>query len=929
LLQYDAAHRPQDCDAVRRRIAAIAPTPAVDALRGDGRLTKTIRRMVQQDQRARKAQTLQTTDVGTRADLPSHNLPLQVDRFVGRSRAIETLHRLIDRDARLITILGPGGAGKTRLASFFGRSILQGMPGGVWFCDLSEARACADVANAVARSMKLFVAEGDLLEQIGRQLATSGRSLLIVDNFEQVAACAQETIGRWRALAPDTIFLVTSRVHLGLSGEQLLPLAPLPEPEAISLFIERAQQRQPDFHQTTHNREDIQAIVQRLDGLPLAVELAAARVPLFGVQALRQQLSERLEILQDSRRPLRRHTNLHHAVQWSYDLLAPWEQSAFVQLSVFEGGFTLEAAEAILERSGWDPPQSAMDALQSLLDKSLLQRIPSTVHHLPPRFGMLASTQSFARTRLQADPMVNRLYRRHAAFYSSLVPIHVGRSHNGLSLRQRQVLFAEVDNLRAAQRRVTARDEPVMAGHLALVMTHYPRGDNMFTDRALALEQALDGIADQDMPHLKNHLLCSLASYRQMTGQLAQAEALLHAALQAAKQTAIPLIEGFTLLVVARFMSFCNRFKDARQRIQEAQAVFQSHHSHNGEAWAQLEIGRMWFKMGQMKHAATHARAALRLFQQTGDWKGEADACRDLGISILEIPNPEDAIPHFLRALQVFHESGFTVDEGRVSNDLGNCFRAMNRWQQAESYYRAALKIYRQSGDRFEEGVTLCNLGTSLNNRGKTEEAIKLFQRGLRIHRQIPNSRVLLSLLNNLSLLYASRKDYITAREMLEEAITQPNPKTQSRMIPMMRLNLGAILFKLDEPGAAAQYLQEAVSYAHSMEDAVLEGLSLAQLGLALGQLGHITRGRACFEQAEALLRPLRAPHRLLSLLCAKVIFEAPNDYAVASETFAEAERLMETFELNQNIHTANEIQEATHALQRHAPVTFADEHYA
>src|SRR6185369_6522780 len=247
-------------------------------------------------------------------------------------------------------------------------------PGGVWFCDLSQARSLDGLAHAVAHGLGISLGKADPLVQIGEALSAHGACLLIVDNVEQVTAHAEETIGRWLDRARQARILVTSRQVLGVPGEEVLTLDPLDVEDAAELFCRRAQAAGGDVESDPAGRASITALVKLLDGLPLAIELAAARVRVMSPQTLLRRMTARFELLVSRSGRTDRQATLRAAFDWSWDLLTLPEKVALAQLSVFEGSFTLSAAEAVIELPADCLACPTLDLVQSLVEKSLVCR---------------------------------------------------------------------------------------------------------------------------------------------------------------------------------------------------------------------------------------------------------------------------------------------------------------------------------------------------------------------------------------------------------------------------------------------------------------------------------------------------------------------------------------------------------------------------
>ena len=279
-----------------------------------------------------------------------HNLAPERDAFIGRSAELQSLALQLQSGSRLVCLLGPGGTGKTRLARRYALAWLGEWPGGVYFCDLSEAHSLEGIHFAVALALGVPLGKDDPAVQLGHAIAGRGRCLVILDNFEQVQQHATATVGRWLDRAGEATFVVTSRERLHLEGEQVLAVEPLRlDSEAIELFAVRARAQRPGFELDEGTRHAVAEVVRLLDGLPLAIELAAARVRVLSPAQIVERLKDRFVLLAGATGAAARQATLRAAIDWSWELLTPWEQTALAQCSVFEGGFTLEAAELVLD----------------------------------------------------------------------------------------------------------------------------------------------------------------------------------------------------------------------------------------------------------------------------------------------------------------------------------------------------------------------------------------------------------------------------------------------------------------------------------------------------------------------------------------------------------------------------------------------------
>jgi predicted ATPase/class 3 adenylate cyclase len=407
-------------------------------------------------------------------DLRPNNLPPQLTAFIGRERDVSQVNDLLfQEDIRLLTLTGPGGTGKTRLSLQVAQSLIDRFTDGVFFVSLAAVMDPDQVPEAIMRTLgaHLPATEGAPAEDLMR-----GRKLLLVlDNFEQVLPAAPY-LSHLLSTAPELTLLVTSRATLGLYGEHDFPVRPLslPDPgaaadleaaarsEAVALFVERARSVRPDFALTKDNVASVLGICRRLDGLPLAIELAAARIRLMPPKALLTRLSRRLDVLTGGARDLpARQQTLRGALDWSFEALGEPEQVLFARLSVFADGCTLEAAETV---AALDKRFDVLDAITSLVNWSLLREQGGAGDE--PRFSMLETIREYAADHLEQRGETNAFRGRHAAFFAGLA----GAAEAATGSRQDallQPLAAEHGNLRTALAWAVDAEEAGMAAVLA------------------------------------------------------------------------------------------------------------------------------------------------------------------------------------------------------------------------------------------------------------------------------------------------------------------------------------------------------------------------------------------------------------------------------------------------------------------------------
>lgn len=397
-------------------------------------------------------------------DSRPHNLPLQTTSLIGRDDDVELVRTMLARaDTRVVTLTGPGGAGKTRLSLQVGADALDDYADGVFFVPLAAVRDPGLVLSAIATAMRIQETGSVPVGQLVADALRDKQLLLILDNVEQVVDASSDIAELVRA-CPRLSVLATSRIRLGIYGEREYQVPPLelPNPDelpsldalaanqSVRLFVDRATAAKPDFELNDTNAEAVAAICVRLDGLPLAIELAAARVRLLTPKAMLARMERRLPLLTGGARDLpARHQTLRDTIAWSHDLLSADEQRLFRRLSIFAGGWTIDAAEAVIDLADFDDPfLGVLDGLSALVDHNLVRQVeqPDGL----PRFDMLQTIREFGQERLQAAGEMEAVAERHARYYVGFAegfePVVFGPEQVPWLDR----LELELDNLRAA-----------------------------------------------------------------------------------------------------------------------------------------------------------------------------------------------------------------------------------------------------------------------------------------------------------------------------------------------------------------------------------------------------------------------------------------------------------------------------------------------
>jgi predicted ATPase/class 3 adenylate cyclase/tetratricopeptide (TPR) repeat protein len=690
-----------------------------------------------------------------------HSLPAEGDAFVGRVDALAELSRRIQSGARLVSVFGIGGSGKTRLVTRYGWSWLGEFPGGVWFCDLASARSVDGIASAVAQGLDIPLGRDDPLVQIGNAIAGRGACLVILDNFEQVARHAAQTLGHWLARADQARFVVTTREVLGLAGEVVLALPPLPPAEGAALFMQRAQAAKPDFQPHADDQAAIAPLVSLLDGLPLAIELAAARVRVMPPRMLLARMSERFKLLASKGGRLERQSTLRAAFDWSWELLTPPEKAALAQLSVFEGGFTLEAAEGVLDLSDCDDAPWTVDLVHSLVDKSFVRPRGDD------RFDLLVSVQAYAADHLQTEghyagsgPKALASARlRHVAWFAALGPVRAAAGR-----------CADLDNLAAGCRRAVALGAGDLAtgaleGAWSALNLRGPFGAGVELAESVC---TVPGLNDRAAAHAQSVLAHSLVT----CGRSGPARALYDTALAHARAAGDRHCEAMVTFRLGSLHESEGRMQEARAQHIAATQMARELGAPQLECLASNGLGTIDVVEGHLDQALSHYEHALVLARQTHDQPMQGNLLGNLGKLHMEVGRTDEARVRYEQSLAIARDTGNRRLEGNMLCNLGMLYIVLERPAESEAASKAALVVARELGNVRLEAIVLCNLGIVIERQGRPDEAQAQFEAAAGHARALGDPMAEGQFLSYLGLLHARQGRHDEAQASLASSET-------------------------------------------------------------------------------------------------------------------------------------------------------------
>jgi predicted ATPase/DNA-binding SARP family transcriptional activator len=578
-------------------------------------------------------------------------VPTPATPLLGRERELAALAELVrDADTRLVTLTGIGGIGKTRLALELVRRLAPEFQQGSAVATLATVRDPSLVARAILEALEIPEVGQDAEELLAKSLAGS-ELLLLVDNFEQVLPAAG-TIARLLQAAPSLKLIVTSRAPLHVAAEREFPVPPLAEDEAAELFISRAQAANPRFELSEQNATAVAELCARLDGLPLAIELAAARTKLLPPATLLSRLSNRLELLTGGRRDAPKHQQtLRMTFDWSYDLLEADAQRLFAQLGVFAGGCTLAAAEAVC-----DGP--VLDGLGTLVDESLIaQRVTAAGE---PRFSMLEIVREYALERLSDSDEHDELRARHLVYFVDLAE----EAEPGLARGDDQItwfarLEDEHDNLRAALAFALDTRDASSALRLAVGIRRFWQIHGYLAEGRQALESAL-AVAPDEPSEVRADALNMIGILAAEQGEFDGSEASFKAALADARAVESTRVIASALANLGNLAFFSGDHDAARHLYKESIQYFESLGDLRGQALAKENIGLMALTAEDVPEAVNWLSAALELAREGGDDREIAAAARSLAAATIELGEPAKVTELLTESLELARELGET-----------------------------------------------------------------------------------------------------------------------------------------------------------------------------------------------------------------------------------------------------------------------------
>jgi predicted ATPase/class 3 adenylate cyclase len=773
-----------------------------------------------------------------------NNLPLQLTSFVGREREMAEVKRLL-KTSRLVTLTGIGGCGKTRLSVQVAADLLDEHPDGVFLAGLDSVGEPALVAVTVASALGVREdvrrsAEGSLVRHLQGKHA-----LLILDNCEHlVEECARLADSLLHA-CPSLQILATSREALGIQGEvfyrvpslslpdsrHLPPPGQLSQYESVRLFLDRAQAVNPSFRVSSANASAVAQIAWRLDGIPLAIELAAAKTRLLTPEQIARRLDDQFRLLAGgSRTAMPRQQTLRAAIDWSYSLLSPSEQTLFRRLAVFSGGFSLEAAEVACSA----PPLGPFDVLEllsSLVDKSLV--LVDQPEDAPEdgtedasgeaagggsgemRYRLLETIRQYARDRLLEADEAQATRDRHLSFFVDFAEAAKPELEGAQQGTWLNALEAEIGNLRTA------------------------------------LEWSLEA-----SPSLGVRLAGSLMRYWQVRERIGEAHQWLVDTLgRAPARTAA---RADALLGVAILGSAIGHADDEVPRLEEALSIYRELNDRRGVAWALENLGAAIAARGDFARARALLDESLAISREIGDSRRSGWALRALGANAVSQADYREAEALYKESLALFESTGETWGAALCGGTLGTFAHSLGQHDLARSHFEESLRLFVETGSRGNQAATLVHLGKVSASTGDFPRARREIELGLGLFADLDAPEMVAWATAWLGSLAASAGALDEARSRLSEALRHLSAlgAGDASMVALAQAVAAALSSQLGDLAQAADLARKSLAYFRRVHYHPGLAHCLCRLGLLAIARGDLSRGIRAIASA-ARLDPL------------------------------------------------------------------------
>lgn len=730
-----------------------------------------------------------------------NNLPHQLTSFIGREKEMEAIVRLLSA-APLLTLTGSGGCGKTRLALQTAAECVADYPDGVWLIELAPISEAEFIPQAVAQVLSVREEPGRPLTETLSDYLLGKRLLLLLDNCEHLLEAVANFLAVVRRIVPALRVLVTSRAPLQLSGETLyrvpslampslrrLTPAALQQCESVRLFVERAMLHRPTFTLTAENAAPLAEVCTRLDGIPFAIELAAARMRVLSIEEISCRLDDRFRLLTGGNRTaLPRQQTLRATLDWSYDLLSEAERLLLVRLSVFAGGFTLDAAEQVcamaVEGTPLDVPD-VFEVLLSLVDKSLVQHDSDTQEG---RYRLLETIREYGQERLAERDEQDALRRAHRGYYLAYAERLSMELYGAEQASFLERIATEHDNLRAALQYSLSSDEqdtlPFVALRFCLALGRFWEIRGYLSEGTAQIRAALSatsGAEELESVRVRAQVLDIQGRLSVHMGDYAEAARAHQDSLKLYRR--LGDMEGIAsaLNLLGNTAYYQSDYATARNYYEQCLAIQRQRKDARGILFAFGNLGNIAHSEGRFADALHCFEESLGGVRQSGDQRIIAHWLTNMGMCAYALEAYVQAQNLLLESLAISRTLGDRRSIATVLDNLGMVAFAQEDYGRAQELHTESLILSEEQGDRWSIAYTYRNLGELARVAGDLSEALRLFRESLTIYRTLDYPRGIAGIFECFAGIYAETTPEYAAQlwgaaDVIREDIRSPIP---------------------------------------------------------------------------------------------------------------------------------------------------------
>ncbi|MBL0106310.1 MAG: tetratricopeptide repeat protein [Ignavibacteria bacterium] len=711
-------------------------------------------------------------------DARPNNLPVQLTSFIGREKEIADVKSLLNK-TRLLTLLGPGGTGKTRLSLQTGADLIDDFANGVWITELASLLDPFLLPNVIAETLGISEQPGKSMENVLIEYLSDKEILLIIDNCEHLIDACAALAEKLLQYSPKLKIIATSRESLRCDGEITHKVLSLDHPdlmkkvtpiqlvqyEAVRLFIERALAVNPNFRVTNDNAPALAQICYQLDGIPLAIELAAVRIKVLPLEKICEKLEDRFKLLTGGKRTaLPRQQTLKALIDWSFDLLSENEKNLWKRLSVFSGGWTFDAAEEICRDDKID--NEVIDILSSLTEKSIIN-----YNEENERFGMLQTIRQYGEDKIRETNEYNKFSDKHLKFYLELT-VSLNKKIRGIKTESfLKSLENEIGNVeRSLKWSIENQDiENGLRLTAAMAMFWQIRG---YTSEAIYWIEAVLHNNTESKNSSYSNVICHLGNFARLKGEVDKARKLIEESLQ------------------------------IRKEIGDKAGISNS----------LIRLGVLEYDQGRYEQSADLYEQGLIILRELGDKSGIAVILNNLGNVYSNQGDYSRAYDLYEESLSTRRESGDKLGIAICLNNLGIINYEQGEYKKATEILQESLQLRQQMGSKDGTAITLLNLGNVAYNQGEYGNATKLFNESLNISLEIGNKGCISDSLYNLGKVFLEQKDFEQASKLFLESLEISREIKAKSQIASSLYGLGRIAFGKNEYEEAVKYYLESIA---------------------------------------------------------------------------------------------------------------------